>query len=133
MNTKKKEFILCMIIIVLILIIIASLVFYCIKKNTTYGIVRIDKIPYWGALFLELDKPAYTDSRGLQPLTWEDLGPGKYENGESWLYLNPYTQRILQKHLKENNLAIAPGYYPDHHLSANFEEVLETFEFIELK
>lgn len=33
----------------------------------------------------------------------------------------------------ENNLGIVPENYPDFHLSADFEECMETFRFVELK
>ena len=134
----KKKFILIVCIILTVVLTIA-LIFsagfagYKSVKNAT---IRLDKIPVIGAFFLELDKPAGFDASACENIiTWDQLDnpPADYnaENGP-WFYLNPYTKRLLENYMKENNLGIIPENYPDFHLSADFEECLETFHFVEL-
>ena len=130
----KKKFILstCIILIV-VLISFAGFAGY----NLVNATIRLDKIPVIGAFFLELDKPAGFDTTVCKDvITWDELKnpPPEFDaENNSWFYLNPYTLWLLENYMKENNLGIIPESYPNFHLSADFDECLETFHFIELK
>ena len=134
----KKKFIL-MTCIILTVVITIALIFsvgfagYKLVKNAT---IRLDKIPVIGAFFLELDKPAGFDATVCNNIiTWDELknAPPEFDSeNNSWFYLNPYTLWLLENYMKENNLGIIPENYPDFHLSADFDECLKTFHFVEL-
>ena len=130
----KKKFILTTCIILTILLILSvGFAGYNLVKNAT---IRLDKIPVIGAFFLELDKPAGFDATVCTDvITWDELKnpPPEFDaENNSWFYLNPYTLWLLENYMKENNLGIIPENYPDFHLSADFDECLETFHFVEL-
>ena len=134
----KKKFILitCIILTVVLTVVLifsAGSAGYKSVKNAT---IRLDKIPGIGAFFLELDKPAGFDATVCNDIiTWDELKnpPPEFDaENNSWFYLNPYTLWLLENYMKENNLGIIPENYPDFHLSADFDECLETFHFVEL-
>ncbi len=127
----KRRYIAIVCAIVTIVILYAG---YVSVKNAT---VRLDKIPLIGWLFLGVDKPAGFDATVCEGIiTWEQIDnppPAFDAENNGWFYLNPYTKRLLKNYMKENNLGIVPENYPDFHLSADFEECMETFRFVELK
>ena len=116
--------------------VLAILLLFPGYKLVANATIRLDKIPFFGAFFLELDKPAGFDAIVCENLiTWDQLRnpPPEYDaENNNWFYLNSYTLWLLENHMRDNNLGIVPGYYPDFHLSANFDECLETFEFVKL-
>lgn len=130
---KKKFILTTCIILTIILFLFAGFAGYNLVKNAT---IRLDKIPVIGAFFLEIDKPAGFDATVCKDvITWDELQnppPEFDEEHNSWFYLNPYTLWLLENYMRENNLGIVPGDYPDFHLSADFDECLKTFEFVEL-
>ena len=131
----KKKFIVtaCMISAVVLIVSMGFGGYHLARK----AIIRFDKIPIVGVFFLELDKPAGFDATVCKDvITWDELQnpPPEFDAvHNNWFYLNPYTLWLLENYMKDNNLGIVPGDYPDFHLSADFDECLDTFEFTELE
>lgn len=121
-------------------IIVASVfivsAFFISYRQIQKATIRLDKTPLIGPLLLQLDKPAGFDATVCKSIiTWEQLDnpPPEFDaENNQWFYLNPYTKWLLKNYMRENNLGIIPANYPNFHLSADFDECLETFRFTEL-
>ncbi len=100
--------------------------------------IRWDKFPIIGTLFLEIElSPSGFDASYLSnPITWKDLynEPADWEkNGKGpWFWFNNYTKNLLQNYMKNNNLGIVPNNWQNFKFRSNFEDCLDTFEFISL-
>ncbi len=100
--------------------------------------IRWDKIPVIKHFVLQINLyPAAFDAQYLdEPIKWYQLDeePEDFEgNGYGrWFAINPYTKRMLKNYMRENNLGIVPDEWCDLEINSNFEECLETFEFVEL-
>lgn len=100
--------------------------------------VRWDKIPIikFFVLEVELWPSAFDASYLSEPITWEELdeAPQDWEEKGSgdWFSMNSYTKKLLKKYMKENNVGIVPSNWPDFKFTANLEECLDCFEFVEL-
>lgn len=116
-----------------VLLFLLNFVGYSLVRNAT---VRLDKIPVIGPFFLELDKPAgFNASVCKDIIVWQQLDnpPEEFDaENNRWFYLNSYTKWLLKNYMKQNNLGIMPENYPTFHLSADFDECLDTFEFVKL-
>ncbi len=96
--------------------------------------VRWDKVPIISFFVLEIELwPAGFDASDLEePITWDQLDEEPEGYTGNWFAFNTYTKNLLKDYMKENNLGIVPDCWPDFKFRSNFEECLETFEFVEL-
>lgn len=121
-------------ILAICLTFLTLLILFISKANS----IRWDKIPLIGAFVLEVELwPSGFDASYIsepikwyqlddEPIDWEEFGVG------SWFSFNTYTKNLLKDYMKNNNLGIVPNCWTDFKYRANFEECLETFEFVEL-
>lgn len=134
----KKWWVLLACIVAGVFAVVSTLVFSVGWLSVNGAYVRWDKIPFFGALLLQVDKPSGLEASCLEePIRWDQLEEAPAEWTEefpdgNWFYLNPYTKNLLTRYMRDNNLGIVPANYADLHLSADFEEVMELFTFVEL-
>ena len=120
------------------LIVAATILVILCLLSLFFGSVRWDKIPIIGYFVLEIELwPSAFDASYLEkPITWEQLDEEPIDWDEhgtgSWFSFNAYTKNLLKKYMKENNLGIVPSNWPNFKFTANFEDCLECFEFVEL-
>ena len=130
---KKKTIAVTCVVFVMASLLSLGFIGCNLVRNAT---LRLDKIPVIGGFFLEVDKPAGFDATVCKDvITWDEVRnpPPEYDaENHCWFYLNPYTLWLLENYMRDNNLGIVPGDYPDFHLSADFDECLDTFEFVKL-
>lgn len=129
---KKTVTLICL-ILTFVLAICLSVMF--IIGYFSHYTVRWDKIPVIGIFAVEIDKPSAFDASSVEePIRWDQIDepPEDYPDDNLWFWMNSFTKNILKQHMRENNLGIVPKEYLEFHFSADFEECLEIFEFVEL-
>lgn len=100
--------------------------------------IRWDKVPVVRFFVLEINLyPSGFDAEYLdEPIKWYQLKKEPEDFSEKgagpWFAVNPYTLNLLENYMYKNNLGIVPGSWPDLQITSNFEECLETFEFVSL-
>ena len=100
--------------------------------------IRWDKVPVVRFFVLEINLyPSGFDAEYLnEPIKWYQLKKEPEDFSEKgvgpWFAINPYTLNLLEDYMYKNNLGIVPGSWPDLQITSNFEECLETFEFVSL-
>ncbi len=102
------------------------------------GNIRWDKIPIIRifCLEIELGSSSFDASHLTEPITWNQLdeAPNGWDVDQNgfWFWFNTYTKNMLKDYMRENNLGIIPDNWSDFKFTADFEDCLETFEFVRL-